>query len=104
MAFQLKRRKRINMSDSRSDRSSKRLPFPLQLLVTGIIVAALAWAARLASTPEGASAFDEAAEETRFEFEGAARGVVLPDPADDGAQRPDCSGDVSHGPPDTGGA
>lgn len=91
------------MSDSRSDlapkrlRSPLRLRFPLQLLVTGVIVAALAWAARLASTPEGASAFDEAAEETRFEFEGAARGVGLPDPADDGTRQPECGGDVSQG-------
>ncbi len=43
-----------------------RLSFPVQILTTAIIVAGLVWAARLASTKEGARAFDEAAEETRY--------------------------------------
>ena len=43
-----------------------RLSFPLQILTTAIIVAGLVLAARLASTEEGARAFDEAAEETRY--------------------------------------
>jgi len=65
-----------------------RLPFPAQLLTTAIIVAALAGAARLASSEEDSRAFDEAAEQTRFQLEGAARGVVAADSADDGTQVP----------------
>ena len=59
-----------------------RLPFPAQLLTTAIIVAALVGAARLASSEEDSEAFDEAAEQTRFQLEGAARGVVAADTAD----------------------
>ncbi|MYC91477.1 MAG: hypothetical protein F4X15_08415 [Gemmatimonadetes bacterium] len=59
-----------------------RLPFPAQLLTTAIIVAALVGAARLVSSEEDSGAFDEAAEQTRFQLEGAARGVVSPDTAD----------------------
>lgn len=65
-----------------------RLSFAAQLLTTGIIVAVLAGAARLASSDEDSRAFDEAAEHTRFQLEGAARGVEAVGPADDDAQRP----------------
>ena len=61
---------------------SKRLSFPAQILTTVIIVGALVWAARLASSEEDSRAFDEAAEQTRFQLEGAARGIG---PADDAA-------------------
>ena len=47
------------------------------------MVIALVGAARLASSEEDARAFDEAAELTRFQLEGAARGVEVADPADD---------------------
>lgn len=60
-----------------------RLSFPVQLLTTGIIVAALAGAAHLTSSEEDSRAFDEAAEQTRFQLEGAARGVVPAHSADD---------------------
>ena len=59
-----------------------RLPFPAQLLTTAIMVAALAGAARLASSEEDSRAFDKAAEQTRFQLEGAARGVLAADTAD----------------------
>ena len=65
-----------------------RLSFPVQLLTTGIIVAALAGAARLASSEEDSKAFDEAAEQTRFQLEGAARGVLAADSADNEPQAP----------------
>ena len=65
-----------------------RLSFPAQLLTTAIIVAALAGAAHLASSEEDSRAFDEAAEETRFQLEGAARGVLTADTADDETQAP----------------
>ena len=65
-----------------------RLSFPAQLLTTGIIVVALAVAARLASSVEDSRAFDEAAEQTRFQLEGAARGVLAADSADDEPQAP----------------
>ncbi len=48
-----------------------RLSFPAQILITGILVAALAGAARLASNEEDSRAFDEAAEQTRLQREGA---------------------------------
>ena len=60
-----------------------RLSFPVQILTTVIIVGALVWAARLASSEEDSRAFDEAAEQTRFQLEGAARGIG---PVDDAAQ------------------
>ena len=60
-----------------------RLPFPAQILTTAIIVGAFVGAARLASSEEDSRAFDEAAEQTRFQFEGAARGVGAAGPADD---------------------
>lgn len=63
-----------------------RLSFPVQVLTTGIIVAVLAGAARLASSDEDSRAFDEAAEHTRFQLEGAARGVEAVGPADGDAQ------------------
>ena len=66
-----------------------RLPFPAQLLTTAIIVAILVGAARLASSEEDSKAFDEAAEHTRFELEGAARGVIAADSAVDETQLPD---------------
>lgn len=47
-----------------------RLSFPAQILTTAIIVAVLVAAARLASSEEDSRAFDEAAEETRFQLEG----------------------------------
>ena len=59
-----------------------RLSFPAQLLTTGIIVAVLAGAARLASSDEDSRAFDEAAEHTRFQLEGAARGAEAVGPVD----------------------
>ena len=65
-----------------------RLPFPAQLLATAIMVAALAAAARLASSEEDSRAFDEAAEQTRFQLEGATRGVVAADSADGEIQVP----------------
>ena len=65
-----------------------RLSFPAQILTTAIIVAALAGAARLASSEEDSRAFDEAAEQTRFQLEGAARGVEAASPADDERQAP----------------
>ena len=48
---------------------------PAQILTTGIIVGALVWAARSASSEEDSKAFDEAAEQTRFQLEGATRGI-----------------------------
>lgn len=66
-----------------------RLPFPAQLLTTVIIVATLIGAARRASSEEDAKAFDEAAEQTRFQLEGAARGVVATDSADNETQVPE---------------
>lgn len=57
-----------------------RLSFPAQILTTAIIVAALFGVARLSSSEEDARAFDEAAEETRFQLEGAARGIGAADP------------------------
>ena len=65
-----------------------RLSFPAQLLTTGIIVAALAGAAHLTSSEEDSRAFDEAAEQTRFQLEGVARGVLAADSADDEPQAP----------------
>ena len=69
-------------------RSPYRLSFPVQLLTTAIIVAVLAGAARLASSEEDARAFDEAAEQTRFQLEGAARGVEAAGRADDESRVP----------------
>ena len=65
-----------------------RLPFTAQILTTAVIVIALIGAARLASSEEDARAFDEAAELTRFQLEGAARGVEVADPAADDRQGP----------------
>jgi len=65
-----------------------RLSFPAQILTTAIIVAVLAGAARLASSEEDSRAFDEAAEQTRFQLEGAARGVEAAGRADDESQAP----------------
>ena len=65
-----------------------RLSFPAQVLTTAIIVAVLAGAARLASSEEDSRAFDEAAEQTRFQLEGAARGVEAAGPEDDESQVP----------------
>ena len=65
-----------------------RLSFPVQLLTTGIIVAALAGAAQVTSSEEDSRAFDEAAGQTRFQLEGAARGVLAADSADDEPQAP----------------
>ncbi len=65
-----------------------RLPFPAQVLTTAIMVAALVGAARLASSEEDAKAFDEAAEQTRFQLEGAARGIgPVDDTADEAGER-----------------
>ena len=69
-------------------REPYRLSFPAQLLATAIIVAALCGVARLSSSAEDARAFDEAAEETRFQLEGAARGVTADDPVVDESQMP----------------
>ncbi len=66
-----------------------RLSFPAQILTTGIIVGALVWAARLASSEEDSRAFDESAEETRFQLEGAARGIGPVDEAGEGKERRD---------------
>ena len=63
-----------------SKSKSSRLSFPVQILTTAIIVAGLVSAARLSSSAEDSEAFDEAAEETRFQLEGAARGVRTTDP------------------------
>lgn len=62
-----------------------RLSFPGQILTTLIIVGALVWSARLASSEEDSRAFDEAAEQTRFQLEGAARGIGPVDEAADEA-------------------
>ena len=62
-----------------------RLSFPVQILTTVIIVGALVWAARSVSSEADSRAFDEAAEQTRFELEGAARGIGPVDEADDEA-------------------
>lgn len=53
----------------------RRLSFPVQIVTTVIIVGALVWAARLASSEEDSRALDEAAAQTRFQLEGAARGI-----------------------------
>ena len=72
-----------------SSTKPSRLSFPAQILTTVIIVGALVWAARLASSEEDSRAFDEAAEQTRFQLEGAARGIGavddVADEADDDA-------------------
>lgn len=62
-----------------------RLSFTAQILTTVIIVGALVWAARSASSEEDSRAFDEAAEQTRFQLEGAARGIGPVDEAGDKA-------------------
>ena len=59
-----------------SNGKQNRLSFPVQILTTVIIVGALV---------EGARAFDEAAEQTRFQLEGAARGIGPVDEAADEA-------------------
>jgi len=71
-----------------SGNKPNRLSFPAQILTTGIIVGALVWAARSASSEEDSRAFDEAAEQTRFQLEGAARGIGPVDNADDEAGEP----------------
>lgn len=68
-----------------SNRNPNRLSFPAQILTTGIIVGALVWAARSASSEEDSRAFDEAAEQTRVQLEGAARGIGRVDDAEDEA-------------------
>ncbi|MDE2874321.1 MAG: hypothetical protein OXU69_01520 [Gemmatimonadota bacterium] len=68
-----------------SNRKPNRLSFPAQILATGIIVGALVWAARSASSEEDSRAFDEAAEQTRYQLEGAARGIGRVDDAEDEA-------------------
>jgi len=68
-----------------SNGKQNRLSFPVQILTTVIIVGALVWAARLASSEEDSRAFDEAAEQTRFQLEGAARGIGPVDEAADEA-------------------
>ena len=65
-----------------------RLPFPAQILTTVIIVVALGGAARLASSEEDSRAFDEAAEQTWFQFEAAARGIEATDTVSADAQVP----------------
>ena len=52
------------------------------------MAAAMVGAARLASSEEDARAFDEAAEQTRFQLEGAARGVEAAHPAADDLRAP----------------
>ena len=65
-----------------------RLPFPAQMRTTAIIVAALVGAAHLASSEGDSKAFDEAAEQTRFQLEGAARGIgPVDDTADEAGER-----------------
>ena len=68
-----------------SNSKPNRLSFPAQILTTGIIVATLVCAAKLANSEEDSRAFDQAAEQTRFQLEGAARGIALVDDADDQA-------------------
>ena len=53
-----------------SNSKPNRLPFPAQILTTGLIVVALAGTAQLANSKEDAGAFDEAAAHTRFQLEG----------------------------------
>ena len=65
-----------------SNSKPNRLPFPAQLLTTGIIVVALVGTAQLGNSEEDSRAFDEAAEHTRFQLEGATRGVDRVDRAD----------------------
>jgi len=65
-----------------------RLSFPAQILTTVIIVGALVWAARSVSSEADSRAFDEAAEQTRFQLEGAARGIgPVDDSADEAGER-----------------
>lgn len=52
-----------------------RLAFPAQILATAIIVGVLVWVAHLVRSEEDSAMFDEAAQQTRLYFEGAARGV-----------------------------
>lgn len=71
-----------------SNRKPNRLSFPAQILTTGIIAGGLVWAARSASSEEDSRAFDEAAEQTRFQLEGAARGIgQADDSADEAGER-----------------
>ena len=73
----------ITMPDRRN-----RLSFPAQILTTAIIVAVLVLAAHLSSSEEDSKAFDRAAEKTRLQIEGAARGVKVDAPVDDKTQVP----------------
>ncbi|WP_420632445.1 hypothetical protein [Candidatus Palauibacter sp.] len=68
------------------NRKPNRLSFSAQILTTGIIVGAMVWAATLASSEEDSRAFDEAAEQTRFQLEGAARGIDRVDDSGDEAR------------------
>ncbi|WP_419166712.1 hypothetical protein [Candidatus Palauibacter sp.] len=69
-----------------SNRKPNRLSFSAQILTTGIIVGTMVWAPTLASSEEDSSAFDEAAEQTRFQLEGAARGIDRVDDSGDEAR------------------
>ena len=51
------------------------LRFPVQLAVTAMIVLGLVGVAHMASSRDRAEAFDQAAAQTRFQFEGSGRGV-----------------------------
>ena len=51
-------------------------PLPAQLVATAVIVFVLVGAAQMASSDADATLFDEAAEQTRLQFEGAGRGVL----------------------------
>ena len=53
------------------------LRLPIQLAVTAIIVLGLVGVAHMASSRDRAEAFDQAAAQTRFQFEGAGRGVGI---------------------------
>ena len=66
-----------------------RLSFPAQILTAAIIAAVLIVVAHLSSSEEDAKAFDKAADKTRLQFEGAARGVKRPAPVNDAARAPE---------------
>lgn len=63
-----------------------RLSFPAQILTAAIIATVLVCAAHLLSSEEDSEAFDKAAEKTRLQVVGAARGVKVDAPVDDKSQ------------------
>ena len=68
-------------------RPNRRL-LPVQILTTVLIVAVLIGAAHLVSSGEDSAMFDEAAQQTRLYFEGAARGIKASDQAHEAPRVP----------------